>query len=65
MQQDTSVEGLIITIVLLAIGYGMSIVDAVVADADENSPMWKRVLSEIVSKIAFNVGKASNDPKRQ
>jgi hypothetical protein len=66
MTQDvTTVEGLIVAVVLLGLSTGMSALDALVKDAGPDSPRWLRILSRVKSAIAFNVGKASNDPESQ
>ena len=48
-----------------AISTAASALDAAIADAGEEAPLWKRVLSKLISALAWNFGAAANDPSSQ
>ena len=68
MLEDFILENLVPCLVIgvgALISMGCSALDASISDAGEDAPIWKRALSALISGVAFNVGKAKNDPVEQ
>lgn len=59
------IDALIAGLILAGLSVACSMLDAALSDAGPESPLWKRILSQVISKGGFNFGAAKNDPKVQ